>query len=162
MNMSPLAVFALQSFIATLVYGCLGVWFLWPWLKRQPEAVAMPVALVPFALRFVGAANVVPGVVGPGYPMDAAYLVLVGDCACALLALAAMGAYRFGSRRGRALAALTLAESVGYGLYYLATVEVPTIVVNLHAHWYVGAMVVPLLTLNNVLVAALLWHTRKR
>jgi hypothetical protein len=158
--LSPIAVFQAQSTIAALIYCCLGVWYVYPLLSRQRPDVAMPIALLPFAMRFIGAASMVVGVVAPGYPLDAAWIVFFGDTACAILALIAIGAYRYKLRAAPFFAGLTLAESVSYGAYYVATSDLHAVITHLNAHWYVGTMVVPLLVLNNLLVAALLWKFR--
>ena len=55
-----------------------------------------------------------------------------------------------------------MAESLLYSLYYTFTSDLPRIVENLHAHWYVGAQVVPVLITDTFLLALLLVHLRGR
>ena len=72
------------SFIA---WGIVSARYIWPELRLRQQAEALRPLLMLHSFRFVGLANLVPGVVSPDLPSTFAHAVAYGDIIAAMLAL---------------------------------------------------------------------------
>ena len=78
------------------VFALIARWFVTPWLARKPLHVALLILTLPHALRHVGLAFLVPGLVGDGLPPSFAVAAAYGDFASGVLAILAVLALRGG------------------------------------------------------------------
>lgn len=141
------AVFGLSVALGFVSWTLVAVVYLWPALRRLPQAAALRPILLLHSTRFAGMAFIVPGVVSPDIPAGFAVPAAYGDLIAALLALASLAVLRF--RWGVLLvwmfnlwgsADLLLAFYNGnrYGLlpgqlgaaYFIPTVVVPALLVT--------------------------------
>jgi hypothetical protein len=72
------------SFIA---WGIVSARYIWPELRSRQRIEALRPLLILHSFRFVGLANLVPGVVSPDLPSTFAHAVAYGDIIAATLAL---------------------------------------------------------------------------
>ena len=72
------------SFIA---WGIVAARYIWPELRPRQRAEALRPLLILHSFRFIGLANLVPGVVSPDLPSTFAHAAAYGDMVAATLAL---------------------------------------------------------------------------
>ena len=92
------AVFGLSVALGFVSWTLVAVFYLWPALRRLPQAAALRPILLLHSTRFAGLAFIVPGVVSPDIPAGFAEPAAYGDLIAALLALASL---RIRIRTGR-------------------------------------------------------------
>ena len=147
--MQPQAAFTISILLSFIVWGTVGVHYMWPALTDRPRIDALRPLLLLHAFRFAGLAFLVPGVVSPDLPDAFARPAAYGDLATALLAL--FGIATLGSRLGTIIVwvfnivgtvdllnAFYQAYRVGVGLtpglqgaaYFIPTVVVPLLLVT--------------------------------
>jgi hypothetical protein len=145
-------VFLVQFVLCTLAVVCLVRWYLLPALDKLSCWKQLELLMLPFLIRFVGTSTLVEGVVGPEYSPACARIASVLDPLNFFLALAAIVALRAHSRWAVPVLILFLVEVVVFSVL-LAWVDGPTGPIRgLQAHWYVGTIVVPILTVFQFLV----------
>ena len=158
--MDPLAIFGLQLVLSLVVFTLLAKWYIVPWLAERPDNEALIPLIFPHALRHLGLAFLVPGLVAGELPDSFAYPVAFGDLTSGLLALLALVALR----RGWTLAipAVWLFNVVGT-IDLLNALRQAEAVPHLGATWYIPTFWVPLLLVTHALVfARLVSHARHR
>ena len=90
-------IFATQLLASFVCYALAARWYVAPRLAALPLRTALAALLLPHLLRTIGAAFLVPGVVGEELPRTFAAPAAYGDLLAVLLALAALAALRAGS-----------------------------------------------------------------
>src|SRR5262245_30287956 len=90
--MPPLAFFGISVALGFVAWGIVAARYLWPALRNQPRARALPPLLLLHSFRFIGLAFLVPGVVSPDLPDAFARPAAYGDLTAAVLALLALAA----------------------------------------------------------------------
>jgi len=149
---TDLAVFCFQFVACTMAVLCLVRWYLLPALAPLPPRKQLEFLLLPFLIRFLGSSTLVSGVVGPDYSTACAQVATVLDPLSFALALTSLFALRAGSRWSLPLVVAFLAEALVFSVLLL-WVDGPTgPIAELHAHWYVATVVVPILIVFQVLV----------
>jgi len=92
--MQPQIVFGINVLLGLVVWGMIGVRYIWPALRDRPRTEALRPLLFLHAFRFVGLAFLVPGVVSPDLPAAFARPAAYGDLATSMLALLAIAMLR--------------------------------------------------------------------
>ena len=151
MPIQHLIVFWIQFTGCTIAVTCLVNWYLLPALDRLDAFKQLELLMLPFLIRFVGTSTLVEGVVGPEYSPEIAQVASIMDPLNFILALLALFALRARSRWAFPLIVLFLIEVV---IFYvlMALPGVHAWIHDLHAHWYVGTIVVPILCVFQILV----------
>jgi hypothetical protein len=153
--MTPQAIFGTSVFLSFVVWGLIGVRFLWPALRGRPRAEALRPLLLLHALRFGGLVFLVPGVVSPDLPDAFARPAAYGDLVTSLLALVAIA---------------TLEKPPGTTIVWLFNIVGTVDLLNafyqgnrvglapglLGAGYFIPTVVVPLLLVTHALVFRLL------
>ena len=152
--MTAVVVFLVQSALSILVLFLMVVWFVAPYLARQPIRKVMLLLLSPHVAHHVGLAVLVSGVVAEHFPSDFALIIAIGEPTMLALFLLSMGALRHGSPV--AVPLLWVFTVAGFAYNIAAAVDGAIhgsdLVEKLHAHWYVSVFYVPLLAVSHVLV----------
>lgn len=138
--------------LGLVTYGLIGLWYLWPWMKRVSLAEAVTPILLFHGFRYIGLAFLLPGVTAealdPRFAIPAAY----GDLAAALLALFA--AVLLHNRLALAVPMVWLFNVVGLVDMVNAVTQgwlhVPDPAFG--ATYFIPAVVVPALVVSHVLV----------
>ncbi len=94
--MDTLAIFGLQFVLSLIVYALIAKWYVTPWLAEKPLHQALIPLIFPHALRHIGLAFLVPGLVAHPLPSSFAFAAAYGDLVSGLLALLALVALRGG------------------------------------------------------------------
>ena len=71
--MDTLTIFGVQLVLSLTVYGLLAKWYVAPWLSKQPTHLALIALTFPHAIRHVGLAFLVPGLVAEPLPSSFAF-----------------------------------------------------------------------------------------
>jgi len=144
-------VFWTQFSACTLAVLCLVRWYLLPALDKRDPFKQLELLMLPFLIRFVGTSTLVEGVVGPEYSPEIARVASIMDPMNFTLALAALILLRARSRWAFPILVLFLLQVVAF--HALMILPGPTAWIHdLQAHWYVGTIVVPILTVFQFLV----------
>ena len=159
--MDAFAIFGIQTFLSFVVFGLLGWWYAWPWLRSIDRTAALTALTFVHALRPIGATVLVVSVAGTALPQDFREAVGYGDLATSVLAVITLLALR--SRLGFAIALVWLTNVVG--LADLANALVGGIRydvarLGMGSFWYVVTILVPILWVAHVLAFALLLRRR--
>ena len=149
--METLSIFGLQLALSLTVVALVANWFVAPWLRQKPAHIALTILLFPHALRHLGLAFLVPGLVGQSLPTYFAYTAAYGDLISGLLALVAIVAVRNQSRF--ALPLVWLFSIVGTADLTNALVQADA-VPHLGSTWYIPTFWVPVLLVTHVMVYA--------
>jgi hypothetical protein len=88
------ALFGVSVLLSFIVWGIIGVQYIWPALQRRSRTEALRPILLLHAFRFVGLSFLVTGVVSPHIPDAFARQVAYGDLSTAILAMIALAALR--------------------------------------------------------------------
>jgi hypothetical protein len=143
--MPPFLNFGVQFALSLLVFGLLGKWYVWPFLRVRPFTQALLVLLSPFLLRYLGLMSLVPGVVEPAVTRSTfAFYQAYGDLLAFLLVLAAFVLVR--SRHSGAIAIVWVFNIFG-SLEFLHSVLRGSLAGtggSLGAFWYIPVCYVPL------------------
>jgi hypothetical protein len=150
-----LLVFWFQFFACTLAVVCLVRWYLLPALAKVDIWKQFEFLMLPFLIRFVGASTLVTDVVGPAYSQNVAVMVSVLDPISFALALASIFALRARSRWAFPLLLLFITEATICSVLCVIVDGPYGMIQDLHVHWYVGTIVVPILITFQFLV--LIW-----
>ncbi|MEX1082815.1 MAG: hypothetical protein WEC82_00700 [Xanthobacteraceae bacterium] len=105
-NMSPFFVMAIQSTLTIVIAALVARWYLVPSLATRPLREKLEPLLLVHAFRFVPLAIFLPGQVSDDFPGGLARLIAYGDFVSAVLALAALLAWRYREAHGFWLTAL--------------------------------------------------------
>jgi len=144
-------VFWTQFCACLLAVSCLVRWYLLPVLDTLHPFKQLELLMLPFLIRFVGTSTLVEGVVGPEYSPQIARVASTMDPMNFALALTALVMLRARSRWSFPVLVLFLLQVVVF--HALMVWPGPTAWIHdLGAHWYVGTIVVPILTVFQVLV----------
>lgn len=149
--MDTLAIFGLQLILSLTVYGLLAKWYVMPWLAKQPLHQGLMPLIFPHALRHVGLAFFVPGLVVQPLPTFFATTVAYGDLISGLLAIASLIALR--ARWGLALGLVWLFNIVGT-VDLLNALRQADAVPDLGTTWYIPTFWVPILLVTHGLIYA--------
>ena len=149
--MDTLTIFGLQVALSLTVVALVANWFVAPWLRQKPSHVALTILLFPHALRHLGLAFLVPGLVGESLPSYFAYTAAYGDFISGLLALVAIVALRNQSRFALPLVWLFSVAGTADLANALAQAEA---VPHLGSTWYIPTFWVPVLLVTHVMVYA--------
>ena len=84
--MDTLTIFGVQLVLSLTVYGLMAKWYVAPWLAKKPVHLALIALIFPHALRHLGLAFLVPGLVGEALPSSFAFAAGYGDLISGLLA----------------------------------------------------------------------------
>lgn len=147
--MNTLAIFGLQLFLSLTVYSLVAKWYVLPWLEKQPLHQGFMPLIFPHALRHVGLAFLVPGLVVQPLPSFFATSVAYGDFASGLLALLSLVALR--ARWGLALGVVWLFNIVGT-MDLLNALRQAEAVPDLGTTWYIPTFWVPILLVTHGLI----------
>jgi hypothetical protein len=155
--MPPFLNFGVQFALSLLVFGLLGKWYVWPFLRVRPFTQALLVLLSPFLLRYLGLMSLVPGVVEPAVTRSTfAFYQAYGDLLAFLLVLAAFVLVR--SRHSGAIAIVWVFNIFG-SLEFLHSVLRGSLAGtggSLGAFWYIPVCYVPLGLVVHYLIFVLL------
>ncbi len=147
--MDFLAIFGLQFSLSLIVCGLLAKWYVVPWLAKQPTRQALEPLLMPHALRHIGMAFLVPGLVVQPLPTSFAIAAAYGDLLSGLLAILSMIALRAQWRYSLALVGLFNIVGITDLFNALRQAEVVT---NLGTTWYIPTFFVPVLLVTHGLI----------
>lgn len=157
--MDTLAIFGLQFILSLVVFGLLAKWYVLPRLAQYSTRQALMPLLIPHALRHLGLAFLVPGLVVQPLPSSFANAAAYGDLLSGLLALLAMVALR--ARWGLALGLVWMFNIVGT-VDLLNALRQAEVVPNLGTTWYIPTFVVPILLVTHVMIFARLFKECSR
>lgn len=155
--MNTLTIFGLQFFLSLTVFGLLAKWYVWPWLTQRPIHQGFIPLLVPHALRHIGLAFLVPGLVVQPLPILFATTAAYGDFVSGLLALSSLIALR--ARWGFALRLVWLFNIIGTA-DLLNALRQAEAVPNLGTTWYIPTFWVPILLVTHGMIFAQLIKER--
>ena len=88
--MNVLVIFGVQLALSLLVYALIARWYVSPWLSNKPMNAALMFLIFPHALRHLGLAFLVPGLVDDSLPESFANAAAYGDFVTGLLAILAL------------------------------------------------------------------------
>jgi len=88
--MNVLVIFGVQLALSLLVYALIAQWYVSPWLSNKPMNAALMFLIFPHALRHLGLAFLVPGLVDDSLPESFANAAAYGDFVTGLLAILAL------------------------------------------------------------------------
>jgi hypothetical protein len=149
------AVFGLSVALGFVTWTLVAAVYLWPALRRLPQAAALRPILLLHSTRFVGMAFIVPGVVSPDIPAGFAEPAAYGDLIAALLALACLAVLRF--RWGALLVwVFNLWGSADLLLAFYNGNRFGLLPGQLGAGYFIPTVVVPALLVTHALVFVLL------
>ena len=157
--MDTLAIFGLQLILSLTVYSLIAKWYVMPWLEKQPIQQGLMPLIFPHALRHVGLAFLVPGLVVQPLPSFFATTVAYGDLVSGVLALFSLIALR--ARWGFALALVWLFNIVGT-VDLLNALRQAEAVPDLGTTWYIPTFWVPILLVTHGMIFARLIKERKQ
>ena len=162
--MSPERVFQIQMPFAYLVWAlAIGTW-VWPRLKAVEPAAAQRAIATLHSFRFFGLVFLVPGGVGPGLPGAFAVPAAYGDLAAAVLATAALLAFR---TRVVFWPLIVLFNIVGLAdlvldIVHAVQLRMPSFSGQLGAAYAIPFLYVPALFVTHIAAFALLLRRRPR
>jgi hypothetical protein len=149
--MDTLTIFGVQLVLSLTVYGLFAKWYVTPWLAKKPIHIALITLTFPHALRHLGLAFLVPGLVGEALPSSFALAAAYGDMISGLLAILSLVALR--RRLGLALPLVWLFNIVGTA-DLLNALRRADAVAHLETTWYIPTFVVPLLLVTHAMIFA--------
>lgn len=155
--MSPLFVMAIQSTLTIAITAFIARWYIAPALSRRPLREKLEPLLLVHAFRFVPLAIFLPGQVSGDFPGGLARLIAYGDFVSALLALAALLAWRY--REAHGLWLTVLFSVVGTAdMIVVLTAAMREQVYNLPLGfiYFIPAFYVPVLVVLQVMIFAYL------
>ena len=137
-----------------LVYGLIGLWYVWPLVRDVAARDALIPLIFPHCLRFVGLTFLIPGVTTA--PLDPRFAIpsASGDVLTAVLALASIAALRANARF--AIPLVWVFSLVGIGDFVNAFARGLTFVApgDFGATYFIPTMVVPPLIVSHALIIA--------
>jgi hypothetical protein len=157
------AVFGIQTALSFVVFGLLGWWYAWPWLKAVDRTTAFTALTFIHALRPIGATVLVASVAGTALPASFAQAVAYGDLFTSVLAIITLVALR--ARLAFAIGLVWVTNIVGTADLVNALVggisnDIARL--GMGSFWYVVTILVPILWIAHVLAFALLLRPRPR
>jgi hypothetical protein len=147
--MDTLTIFVTQLILSIVVFSLLAKWYVVPWLADKPIHLALIALTFPHALRHLGLAFLVPGLVAEPLPSSFALPVAYGDFVSGLLAIFALVALR--RRWGFAIPLVWLFNFVGTAdlLHALSRADaVPYLLTT----WYIPTFWVPVLLVTHTMI----------
>ena len=156
--MDTLTIFGLQFTLSLAVFGLLAKWYILPRLAQCSTPQALMILLIPHALRHLGLAFLVSGLVVQPLPSSFANAAAYGDLLSGLLALLAMVALR--AHWGLALVLVWVFNIVGTVDLFNA-LRHAEVVSNLGTTWYIPTFIVPILLVTHVMIFAQLFKARR-
>ncbi len=88
--MNVLTIFGVQLALSLFVYALIAKWYVSPWLANKAMNAALMFLIFPHALRHLGLAFLVPGLVDDSLPESFANAAAYGDFVTGLLAILAL------------------------------------------------------------------------
>lgn len=163
--MSPFFVMAIQSTLTIVIAALVARWYLAPSLARRPLREKLEPLLLVHAFRFVPLAIFLPGQVSDDFPAGLARLIAYGDFVSALLALAALLAWRYREAHGFWLTALfSVVGAADMVVVLTAAMREQVYNLPLGVIYYIPAFYVPVLAVLQVMIFAYLadaWRADK-
>ena len=157
--MDLLLIFVSQLFLSLVVYALIAKWYVVPWLADKPLEQVLMALIFPHALRHVGLAFLVPGLVAGPLPASFANAAAFGDLLSGLLALACLFALRQGWRY--ALPLVWVFNVIGT-VDLVNALRQAEAVPNLGTAWLIPTFLVPLLLVTHGLIFARLVSSIRR
>lgn len=151
--MNVLTIFGVQLALTLLVYALIAKWYVSPWLSNKTKFVALTFLSFPHAIRHLGLAFLVPGLVDDSLPESFANAAAYGDFVTGLLALLALFLLR---------AEWKLAIPIVWIFNVVGTVDLlnalrnAEVVPYLGTTWFIPTFVVPALLVTHFMIFALL------
>lgn len=165
----PTSVFIPLSLVMALtLFGLAAKWYYWPWARRVPlKDAATPILLIN-AIRFLGLAFLVPGVVSPALNHVFATSAAYGDLTAACFAFLALFALRMELKVAPLLlwifgleGLLDLLVAYGLGITYSAPGQIPSFGPEfLQSTYFIPTFGAPLLLVTDVTLLLLLARRR--
>ena len=153
--MDTLTVFGLQLVLSIVVFALIAKWYVAPWLASKPTHEALIPLIFPHALRHVGLAFLVPGLVAEPLPRSFAFWVAYGDFASGLLALASLIALR---RHWSLAISLVWVFNIVGTVDLLNALRQADAVPHLGTTWYIPTFWVPVLLVTHAMIFARLFR----
>ncbi|MEM9157090.1 MAG: hypothetical protein AAGB13_18975, partial [Cyanobacteria bacterium P01_F01_bin.33] len=141
----------LQFVLSLIVFGLLAKWYVSPLLAKFPTRQALVPLIFPHAIRHIGLAFLVPGLVVQPLPSFFSYAAAYGDLLSGLLALLSLIALR--ARWRLALGVVWVFNTVGT-IDLFNALRRAEVVPNLGTTWYIPTFVVPVLLVTHVMIFA--------
>ena len=149
--MNVLTIFGVQLALSLFVYALIAKWYVSPWLSNKPMNAALMFLIFPHALRHVGLAFLVPGLVEESLPESFANAAAYGDFVTGLLAILALFLLRAELRSAIPLVWLFNIFGTADLLNALRNAEA---VPYLGVAWFIPTFVVPLLLVTHFMIFA--------
>ena len=158
--MDTLTIFGLQLVLSLVVYALFAKWYVSPWLAGKSLRAALMILVFPHAMRHLGLAFLVPGLVDESLPDSFAAAAAYGDFVTGLLAILSLIALR--QRWKMALPLVGLFSVVGT-LDLFNALRQAEAVPHLMTTWYIPTFVVPALLVTHAMVITRLYqHATQR
>jgi hypothetical protein len=159
--MNGVAIFWMQLATSAFVFGIVGVWYVWPSLKKLSRNSALTLLLFVHVPRYVGMTLLVPGMVDPKLPLAFRSSAAYGDLLEAALAFASIFALRGNWRF--AIPLVWVANVWGFadllnGVRGVLQLNVPSF--NLDTFWYVYTFYAPLVVVAHFMIFWVLIKSR--
>ncbi len=149
--MNVLTIFGVQLALSLFVYALIAKWYVSPWLANKPMNAALMFLIFPHALRHLGLAFLVPGLVEESLPESFANAAAYGDFVTGLLAILALFSLR---------AEWRLAISIVWLFNIFGAADLVNALRNAEAvpylgvTWFIPTFVVPVLLVTHFMIFA--------
>ncbi len=147
--MNVLAIFGVQLALSLFVYALIAKWYVSPWLSNKPMNAALTFLIFPHALRHLGLAFLVPGLVDDPLPESFANAAAYGDFVTGLLAILALFSLRAEWRLAIPIVWLFNIFGAADLLNALRNAEA---VPYLGVAWFIPTFVVPMLLVTHFMI----------
>ena len=159
--MTPLLLFGVSVAVSFLAWGAVCRGFIWPRIRSLPLHEEVRPILLLHLFRFVGAAFLIPGVVGPNLPLAFAAPAAYGDLLAVGLAWLALALGRYHASRlalwvFNVWGTLDLLFAFYQGLFGVGIQPA-----SLGAAYFIPTVLVPLLLCTHAMVFVLLLKSSK-
>jgi hypothetical protein len=149
--MNVLTIFGVQLALSLFVYALIAKWYVSPWLSNKPMNASLMFLILPHALRHVGLAFLVPGLVDDSLPESFANAAAYGDFVTGLLAILALSMLRAEWRLAIPIVWLFNVFGAADLVNALRNAEA---VPYLGVTWFIPTFVVPVLLVTHFMIFA--------
>jgi hypothetical protein len=149
--MNVLTIFGVQLALSLFVSALIAKWYVSPWLSNKPMNAALMFLIFPHALRHVGLAFLVPGLVEESLPESFANAAAYGDFVTGLLAILALFSLRAEWRLAIPIVWLFNVFGAADLVNALRNAEA---VPYLGVTWFIPTFVVPVLLVTHFMIFA--------